>query len=200
MWPRSGWIEGRCFRGRGTVTGSGTIGCAHVGRGWREGNWTGAKSTEAERRSRAHRIVAHRIEASMPSWRTAPTLARRRHGGGNTSHSHRFLRPYSNSQLPHRCGPSVWGGGSAKEIRVHSHTPHNIIPSVSSPLEITGEFLYSINRSEGGNGTCVTRQGFVDMCETTGKQIVCGGRLCNRPRPKSRKARFFFLSLGTDKN
>lgn len=132
VWPRSGWIEERCFRGRGTATGSGTIGCAHVGMGWREENWTGAKSTEAERRSRARQIVAHRIEASMPSWRTAPTLARRRHGGGNTSHSHRFLRPYSNSQLPHRYGPSVRGGGSAKEIRVHSHTPHNIIPSVSS--------------------------------------------------------------------
>lgn len=142
VWPRNEWIEGRCFRGRGTATGSGTIGCAHVDMGWREGNWTGVKSTEVEGRSRARQFVAHRIEASMPSWRTAPTLTRRRHGGGNTSHSHRFLRPYSNSQLPHRCGPSVRGrGGSAKEIRVHSHTPHNIIPSGSSLLEITGEIL-----------------------------------------------------------
>lgn len=109
-WPRSGWIEGRCFRGRGTATGSGTIGCAHVDMGWKEGNWTGAKSTEAERRARARRIVA-----SMPSWRAAPTLARRRHGGGNTLHSHRFLRPYSNLQLPHRCGPCVYGVGARQK-------------------------------------------------------------------------------------
>jgi hypothetical protein len=195
VWPRSGLIEGKCFRGRGTATGSETIDCAHVGMGWKEGSWTDAKLREAER-SRTRQIAAHRIAASMPSWRAVPTLARRRHGGGNTSHSHRFLRPYSNSQLPHRCGPSV--RCSAKEIRVHSHTPHNIIPSVSAQLEITGEISFMIDRGRRMFWHVLHTSRFVDMWNN--READRGGRLSialdlSREKPNF----FFFLSLGTDK-
>lgn len=39
-------------------------------------------------------------------------------------------------------------GGSAKEMRVHSHTPHNIIRSVSA-LEMTGE-ISAMDKFERG--------------------------------------------------
>jgi hypothetical protein len=129
---RSGSIEARCFRGRGTATGSGRRGCAHVGKGLRGGSSIAGSLMQDVLEGQAHRAA----DSMLPWWKADPMLSVRCHqAGGNTWYSHRYERPYSNFQ--HQVGCLGWGrffSLTRRATRLRFRFPHP--PHSGQPLRV----------------------------------------------------------------